>query len=142
MTTTQNFFSDVLNLINGKDLYCELQSSDDNLIKAIQQFDKVIVKGNYSAYFPLNDDSKKKLIDTVVRYHSEENIHHFEIKKEGRPLFLAHDGFEIAEIAGDFQFSDRFIEEYIRTDLCIVLEKIIYPHDQLKYNIQPVRIEM
>jgi len=142
MTITQNFFIDVLNLINEENLYCESQSSDDNLIKAIQRFDKAVVIGNYSAYFTLNDDSKKILIDTVVQYHSEENMAYFEIKKEGIPLFLAYDGFEIAEIAGDFQFSDRFIEEYIRTDLCIVWKKIIYLNDQLKYNIQPVRIKM
>ena len=53
------------------------------------------------------------------------------------PLFRAHDGFEIAEIASEIQLSECFIEKYVRTELCIVLDKIIYLHDQLKYNINP-----
>ena len=141
MTATQSFFIDVLSLFNKDNLFCKFQSSDDHLIEAIMQYDKDVVIDNYSAFFPLNIYSKKILVDTVIRYNSEENMHYFEIKGNGLPLFLAFDGFEIAEIVADLEFSEHFIEQYIRTNLCIVLEKIIYPHDQLKYNIKPVRIK-
>jgi hypothetical protein len=140
MTITQNFFIDVLNTIKKDGLSCEFQSIDDNLIEAIQRFDKAVIIDNYSAHFPLNEDSRRILIDIVTRYHSEKYIHYFEIKEEDKPLFVAYDGFEIAQIVADFQFSEHFIEQYIKTNLCIVLEKIIYPCDQLKYNIIPVRI--
>jgi len=140
MTITQNFFIDVLNTIKKEGLFCKVQSSDDELINAIKKDDSVIIEDDYSAYFPLNDKTKKILIDTIIRYHSEEYIHYFEIKEDDKPLFVAYDGFEIADIVAEFQFSENFIEQYVRTGLCIVLEKIIYPCDQLKYNIQPVRI--
>jgi hypothetical protein len=140
MTITQNFFIDVLKLFIKDNLYCDLQSSCDNLIKSIKQFDKAVVIGDYSAYFPLNETNKKILIDNIMLYHSEEYMHHFEIKENDRPLFMAHDGFEIAEIVSEITLSENFIEKYVRTNLCIVWDKIIYPQDQLQYGIRPNRI--
>ncbi|GHT79476.1 hypothetical protein AGMMS50262_23220 [Bacteroidia bacterium] len=140
MTLTQEFLIDILNLIKGDNLYCYLATSFDNLIDSIKNIEAAVINGNYNCSFHLNDVSKKILIDNVVKYHSEEYVHNFEIKEENEPLFLAFDGFEIANIASKIKLSESFIEKYVRTELCIVWDKIIYPHEQLKHNIRPTRI--
>jgi len=142
MTITQDFFVNVLTLFKENNFYCEFQSGYDHLMKGIKQCDNVMIVEDYSAYFPLNEKNKKILIENVLKYHSEKYMNYFEIKSsENIPLFCSYDSFEIAEIASEIQLSENFIEKYVKTELCIVLDKIIYPHDQLQYNIQPMRIK-
>jgi hypothetical protein len=124
MTLTQNFFTDVLTLVKGDNLYCELQSSDDNLMKTVKEIDGADVVGDYSATFPLNEKAKKMLIDNIMLYNSEEDIHRFEIQSDGRLLFIAYDGFEIANIVSDIQLPENFIRKYLNMDLCYVVDEI------------------
>jgi hypothetical protein len=123
-TITQDFFISVLSIFIENNLYCELQSSCNHLIKNIEQFDKSEVIGDYSACFLLNERSKKTLVDNVIQYHSEEHTNYFEIKDNDKPLFIAYDGFEIAQIVSEIQLSKDFIEKYVKTDLCGVVDKI------------------
>ncbi len=116
-SVTQVFFIDVLNLFKEDGLYCEIQSDDDKLINSIKLFDQAIVTGDYSAYFPLNEENKKMLVDNVIEFHSEEYIHHFEIQKEKKNLFVAYDGFEIAQITSEIQLSEYFIKKYVKTKI-------------------------
>jgi len=121
---TQDFFINVLCLFKGDNIYCDFQSSDNNLINNIQQFNKAVIIGNYSAYFPLNRASKKILVDNVIKYNSEEYMHHFAIQRENITLFVAHDGFEIAQIISEIQLPKDFIEKYVKTNLCGIVDKI------------------
>ena len=57
------------------------------------------------------------LVDNVIEFHSEEYIHHFEIQKEKKNLFVAYDGFEIAQITSEIQLSEYFIKKYVKTKI-------------------------
>ena len=120
ITITQSFLIDTLNLIEDEDVYCELQTSYDELIASIKQMDNAEVIDNYSAYFPLNKKNRKLLIDNVIQYYSEEYIHHFAIQKENTSLFTAHDGFEIGLISSRVSLSEEFVARFVNT-LCSVI---------------------
>jgi len=141
MTITQDFLISTLTLFKGDNFYCELQSDYNSLIASIRQMEASKIIGDYSASFFLNETNRQILIDNVIRYNSEKYMHHFEIKRENTPLFCSHDGFEIAEIASEIYLPEAFIAKYVRTELCVVWDKIIYPSEQMKYNIKPVRIK-
>jgi len=114
-------------------------TSDRRLTNAVKQLKDARMYDYYS-YIPLSAENKNKLISHVLAFNSEKHISRFEIFKDNNIIFVAYDGFEIAEIASEIQLSESFIEKYVRTDLCIVLEKVIYPNEQVKYNINPTRI--
>jgi hypothetical protein len=116
MTITQDFFISVLRMVDNN-LFCSLETSDEELINTIQQLNNVEVYDCYSADILLNMENKNALIAHILAFNTAECISYFEIKKENTPLFVAYDGFEIGIISSSVSLSEEFIAKFVNT-LC------------------------
>ncbi|MDR3246020.1 MAG: hypothetical protein LBT50_06260 [Prevotellaceae bacterium] len=121
MTTTQDFFINILQLVDNN-LKCSLQTSDNSLINVIKQMKNVKIYDSDSVDILLNLENKQSLINHIIAYNSEEFIYHFEILRNNEIIFISHDGFEIATISSNVQLSEDFITKFVDTGTCIIVD--------------------
>jgi len=122
MTITQDFFISILQLVDD-DLLCSIQTSDENLMHAMNQMKNVKIIG-WSADIILSMENKRLLIKHVMSFNTEERINYFLILKDDKIIFISYDGFEIGTIASSITLPDIFISKFVKTGICWVAENI------------------
>ena len=117
MIKTQIYITDVLNLVPDEAL-CFIQAPDIE----VPDFLHLMAPSSYEYYKQLNlsNANKKLLIELVKKENIQEDFQSIEIKFNDLLLFKGYDGMEYGTISKNLILSDKFVEDYINHDMCIV----------------------
>ncbi len=124
MAIEKDFFVSVLEMVDDG-LMCSLQTYDDDLNAIIDK-----IKGSkiysWADTFILDSANKNILIEYATdNEDSIAQIYYFEIKKGDDIVFVAYDGFEIGMISSCMKLTEKFVKNFVETDLCGIVDTIV-----------------
>lgn len=117
MTQEQSFVIEVIALVPDESiLFIQapgIETSEILKLMEPSEFD-------YYTQIKLTAQNKKLLNKILVNEGAQEYFQNIEVKFNDKLLFEGHDGMEIGIISRSLKLPDKFIENYINTEMCIV----------------------